>query len=796
LESEVKVLVLKVKELEDEIQMLNKSSLDADLNAEVLFLRAELDKARKENRESGNSGSLSRQSSRMSTTKTITNKDRGAVKAYRASSFAVNDQGGRSAVTTTTRTTTTSTSGSRSGGAYQSSNTSEETSLTDSRSSTLKLRNDELESEVKVLVLKVKELEDENRSSVDANLNAEVLFLKAELDKARKESSKAQQFSLELQSRLQKMRNENMKSSQEQDLAKLVETLSSRNNSLSEQLRVREERMRECTLDKKELTHEKLDLEEQCSQLRTDLRRVERERDQNLKWRSIANERGADINKLAHENAQLRNEEHADIADFRADITDLEAEIAILQRECDRKDESLKHAMEIHEEREAYLERTATSVNSGSGGGGSNSAVLAAMIEENRVLEERTRVAEEEAEVLKSFMENKRSDRTSETKAINVLKLGLAKEQNKNIELTNDVLKLKEGSKALVFENQQLRDKLATLSSARKDSTYVIREKSQDERELLDLRKELSEKDKSLHEVSNQLHHTRDELVRVHNAYQHHQPGINVMVRVKPGDRDDVIHCEGKTIKTPEGDYSFDHVFNAFAHQSDVFDEVQTLTNLCLDGEKVCVIAMGEKGSGKSFSMLGERRDHGIIPRTLQHVMDMVHMFEMSTSDRYTVQATFLGIFEDSVYDLFSFNSLKVKSKSDARRITFDDRENLQLNKIFEAVALETYENSSRVFTLYIHCDSPNGSFSSSMSIFDMVSTARSHKLLMDCLSGRGKALLLVHVTPSQESLEETISALKFAEKTKDLHANLVSKKDTNNNTEATPIRHSSNCAL
>lgn len=80
-------------------------------------------------------------------------------------------------------------------------------------------------------------------------------------------------------------------------------------------------------------------------------------------------------------------------------------------------------------------------------------------------------------------------------------------------------------------------------------------------------------------------------------------------------------------------------------------------------------------------------------------------------------------------------------------------------------------EHASRVFTIYVQCDSENGSFSSSMSFFDLDTC--SHKVLLDCLSGRAKALLLMHVDPSASRLEETTATLQFADKAQNVHLKL-----------------------
>jgi hypothetical protein len=84
---------------------------------------------------------------------------------------------------------------------------------------------------------------------------------------------------------------------------------------------------------------------------------------------------------------------------------------------------------------------------------------------------------------------------------------------------------------------------------------------------------------------------------------------------------------------------------------------------------------------------------------------------------------------------------------------------------------METHEHASRVFTIYVQCDSENGSYSSSMGFFDL--DGWSQKVLLDCLSGRAKSLLIMHVDPSASNLEDTTTALQFADKAQNVHMRL-----------------------
>lgn len=113
---------------------------------------------------------------------------------------------------------------------------------------------------------------------------------------------------MDLQKRLQKLRNENVQKARDDDLSRLVETLSARNSALAEQLKQRELKMKESAEERRELKATNLELNDAITRLSEAIHKTERERDMNIKWRSIANDRGADVNRLAQENAALRNE--------------------------------------------------------------------------------------------------------------------------------------------------------------------------------------------------------------------------------------------------------------------------------------------------------------------------------------------------------------------------------------------------------------------------------------------------------------------------------------------------------
>lgn len=90
--------------------------------------------------------------------------------------------------------------------------------------------------------------------------------------------------------------------------------------------------------------------------------------------------------------------------------------------------------------------------------------------------------------------------------------------------------------------------------------------------------------------------------------------------------------------------------------QDEIFAEcVEPLLDSCFDGYNVSVLAYGQTGAGKTFTMgttvnnTGSSR--GIIPRALSHIFDRI---EKDTENHYVVHASFLEIYLEDVIDLLS----------------------------------------------------------------------------------------------------------------------------------------------
>ncbi|XP_077260725.1 kinesin-like protein Klp61F isoform X1 [Temnothorax americanus] len=149
---------------------------------------------------------------------------------------------------------------------------------------------------------------------------------------------------------------------------------------------------------------------------------------------------------------------------------------------------------------------------------------------------------------------------------------------------------------------------------------------------------------------------------------------INVFVRIKPvsttacdekcivemiSDKEIMVYerSQDKTSKM----FTFDGVFGPSSTQVDVYDTVVSpLVKEVIAGYNCTVFAYGQTGTGKTYTMEGDRADNpnlhwqsdtsaGMIPRCLSHLFDELQLLE---NQQYTVRVNFLELYNEELIDL------------------------------------------------------------------------------------------------------------------------------------------------
>ncbi|XP_010424368.1 PREDICTED: kinesin-like protein KIN-14G [Camelina sativa] len=253
---------------------------------------------------------------------------------------------------------------------------------------------------------------------------------------------------------------------------------------------------------------------------------------------------------------------------------------------------------------------------------------------------------------------------------------------------------------------------------------------------------------------------------KLYNLVQDLKGNIRVYCRVRPflpGEPTGlsaVEHIEEGTItirvpskygKAGNKPFMFNKVFGPSATQEEVFSDMQPLVRSVLDGYNVCIFAYGQTGSGKTFTMTGPKElteeSLGVNYRALADLFLLSNQRKDTTS--YEISVQMLEIYNEQVRDLLA---------TDGQTKRLEIRNNSQNGINVPEASLVPVSST----------DDALGDVISSLSQKTSHVPYRNSKLtqlLQDSLGGSAKTLMFVHISPEADTLGETISTLKFAER-------------------------------
>ncbi|KAI4350030.1 hypothetical protein L6164_010558 [Bauhinia variegata] len=98
-------------------------------------------------------------------------------------------------------------------------------------------------------------------------------------------------------------------------------------------------------------------------------------------------------------------------------------------------------------------------------------------------------------------------------------------------------------------------------------------------------------------------------------------------------------------------DFEFDKIFPREASQENIFVEVEPILRSAIDGHNVCVLAYGQTGTGKTFTMDGTNEQPGIIPRALE---ELFRLASLDNSSSFTFSLSMLEVYMGNLRDLLA----------------------------------------------------------------------------------------------------------------------------------------------
>eukprot|EP00049_Salpingoeca_infusionum_P019198 m.360736 g.360736 ORF g.360736 m.360736 type:complete len:1098 (+) comp19151_c0_seq1:623-3916(+) len=138
--------------------------------------------------------------------------------------------------------------------------------------------------------------------------------------------------------------------------------------------------------------------------------------------------------------------------------------------------------------------------------------------------------------------------------------------------------------------------------------------------------------------------------------------GGNVLVlNERQKDASDVLRKHRSRSKN----FGFDAVFDGETDQQAVYAQTtKPLLKGVLNGYNATVFAYGPTGAGKTYTMLGQRHNPGIMARTLHDLFRLINRREDRT---YNVTMTYVEIYNEMLYDLLVDDSSELELREDAK---------------------------------------------------------------------------------------------------------------------------------
>jgi kinesin family protein 3/17 len=128
--------------------------------------------------------------------------------------------------------------------------------------------------------------------------------------------------------------------------------------------------------------------------------------------------------------------------------------------------------------------------------------------------------------------------------------------------------------------------------------------------------------------------------------------------------------------------FTFDAVFRPGTTQQELYNATaRPIVDGVLEGYNGTIVAYGQTGTGKTFSMEGQREPpemRGVIPQSFEHIFATIA--ESSATTKYLIRASYLEVYNEDIRDLLNPKSegrLEIreqKPKDGAARTKGDDR--------------------------------------------------------------------------------------------------------------------------
>ena len=310
------------------------------------------------------------------------------------------------------------------------------------------------------------------------------------------------------------------------------------------------------------------------------------------------------------------------------------------------------------------------------------------------------------------------------------------------------------------------------------------------------------------------------------------RPMIDIELELGGENKDLYTFPTEETVVTSQGDsFTFDKIYSTKAEQAEIFEFVgKPIVEDVLTGYNGTVIAYGQTGAGKSYTMMGldiyNPLTQGVIPRAIHLIFESVQ--QAVGAAEFTLKCSMLEIYKEKLKDLCGYSAeLKIKENK-AKGIYVDgitevyvasEEEMLEVlsmgerNRTVASTKMNSVSSRShQLFMLEVKQKLPNDSekkgtlnlvdlagsekinqtgvtgnkleeakkinlsLSALGNVIKALTSSAEHipyrdskltRLLQESLGGNYKTTLIVNCSPHPRNAEDTVNTLKFAQRAK-----------------------------
>ena len=197
--------------------------------------------------------------------------------------------------------------------------------------------------------------------------------------------------------------------------------------------------------------------------------------------------------------------------------------------------------------------------------------------------------------------------------------------------------------------------------------------------------------------------------------------------------------------KTKEKQYAFDFAFDEETTQEDIYHfTTEMLINKVMEGFNATVFAYGATGSGKTYTMVGDDKNPGIMIRAIS---DLFNALNQVKNVKYNVSISYIEIYNEQLKDLLDNNNYNNNNKNNIK------------------------DNKKEINKIDIRTDPQKGTFLYGVSLHQVICANDAFKLLVYGNKNRTEG-----ITEQNENSSRSHGILQINIESQDSNLSLINK--------------------